>query len=416
MPIVPRITFYQYSASLSCVVWHKSITFAWFFSRLITMNGLYIHVPFCKSRCAYCDFYSTTLGEQKREAYVRSLCNEMSLRASYLPSKHLSSIYWGGGTPSLLSVRQLDTVFQTIYKLFSVDSHAEITLEANPDDMAPEYVSALRSLPINRLSLGLQTFNNTILKLLHRRHTADEARFAVKCLQDAGYENLSIDLIYGLPFQSVENWNFDVTQALYLEVCHLSAYALSYEEGTLLWKMLQQGSLQETSEQESWQMYVHLMDQAKQAGFQHYEISNFAKEGKQAVHNSGYWQEMCYLGIGPGAHSYDGHSRSWNTGNLRAYLQACGNVEAEKLIETEHLTPETRFNETIMKRLRTSVGLNINELRHTFSEEWVSEMLQVAKGHAERGFLTWDDSREALRLTRKGIFISNEIMSDLMRV
>ena len=304
------------------------------------MAGLYLHIPFCKRRCVYCDFYSTTFNDDVRANYVESLCNELSIRKSYLGTSSLQSIYLGGGTPSQLSPNELGHIFCHILKLFTLSSDCEITLEANPDDLNPDYVKALRQLPVNRISIGIQTFNDNLLNLLQRRHTGLQALQAVDLCYRYGLENISIDLIYGLPGQSLNDWNADLNAALNLPVKHLSAYSLTYEEGTRLWTMREKKEIHETDEETSLQMFNSLIDHAEQADFKHYEISNFCRKGYQAIHNSSYWKGDSYLGCGPGAHSFNGTSRQWNKKDLPAYLKKL-NKNATTILSSLHSALQT---------------------------------------------------------------------------
>lgn len=380
------------------------------------MNGLYIHVPFCQKRCIYCDFYSTTCGEVEKSQYIQALKHEMELRADYLPSRTLHTIYIGGGTPSQLLPAELEEIFNTIFRIFHVNEDAEITLEANPDDVTEDFASALRELPVNRVSMGVQTFNDHLLHLLNRRHTAKEALTAVERLSQKDIQNISLDLIYGLPQQTLVQWQHDVSEALQLPIRHLSAYALIYEEGTPLFRMREKGLIRETNEDISVEMFRILMDTTENAGMEHYEISNFAYPGWRARHNSGYWQNMYYLGCGPAAHSYNGKSRQWNSADLKKYLAAQGNVTDANLVEQENLSQEMKFNETILKSIRTSDGLNLTQLRNDFGDTRTKQLLLTAKEYLDKQLLSFDREHNILRLTRKGIFVSDGIMSDLMEI
>ena len=282
------------------------------------MAGIYIHIPFCKTRCAYCDFYSTTQ-TSLRERYIQALCRELELRNGYLQGHHVHTVYFGGGTPSQLRPTDLERIFGLIYKVYGLEQCTEITLEANPDDLTDDYVAALARLPFNRVSMGIQTFHDPTLRLLNRRHTAAQAVAAVNRLRRAGIRNISIDLIYGLPGETQERWEADLRQALSLDVEHISAYLLTYEEGTPLYRMKQQGQVQEADEDSCLCFFTTLMDTLAANGYEHYEISNFCKPGFHSRHNSSYWQGTPYLGCGPSAHSYNGQTRSWNTPSIDRY-------------------------------------------------------------------------------------------------
>ena len=368
-------------------------------------GGIYIHVPFCQKRCIYCDFYSTTCGLEWKRSYVSALKREMLLRRTEIDASRVPSLYIGGGTPSQLPASLLLEMFQAISDNFTLADDAEVTIEVNPDDVTPQLIDTLRQTSVNRISMGVQTFSDELLRFLNRRHTSAQALRAVQLFREAGYDNISLDLIYGLPSQTLEDWKHDVQQLLSLDVPHISAYALSYEEGTPLSKMLADGSVEETSDELSWQMYEYLMNEAKASGMVHYEISNFAKPGMCAKHNSSYWDGSPYLGLGPGAHSYDGENiRRSNDMSLKDYIQASADVPHE----TEVLTPEERYDELVMTRLRTVRGLAFDLL----TPEQKSYCLQMAEPHILNGSLLKE--KDTLRLSRKGIFISNRILSDLM--
>ena len=268
------------------------------------MAGIYIHIPFCKRRCIYCDFFSTTQSE-KKPAYVHALCQELDMRKDYLEDEDIETIYLGGGTPSQLTQEELKEIFSTIYHIYKVKDDAEITLEANPDDLTPEYVAMLRQLPINRISMGIQTFQEETLKLLHRRHTAQQAIEAFERCREAGFQNISIDLMYGLPGETLETWKEDLQQAIDLRPEHISAYHLIYEEDTALWKLREQHQVEEADEDLSVSLFSTLIDKLTEAGYQHYEISNFCLPGLHSRHNSSYWTGKKYLGCGPSAHSFN---------------------------------------------------------------------------------------------------------------
>ena len=366
-------------------------------------TSLYVHVPFCRSRCIYCDFYSTTHPAAHAAAYVRALEAEMAARAE--EASAVSTVYLGGGTPSQLTPQQLEDVFCAIHRHFRIDSGAEITVELNPDDVTPTLSRLLRSLGVNRTSLGVQTFSDTLLQFLHRRHDASQAREAVERLaQDIG--NVSIDLIYGLPGQTVAEWTEDVRTALGLPVAHLSAYALTYEPGTQLWRMRGRGEVQDADDETYRSMYMTLKNMAEQAGFEHYEVSNFARPGYASRHNNAYWLGLPYIGLGPGAHSYDGgRIRRRNLPDLRAYNAAPGSVPAE----TEELTETELYDELVMTRLRLREGIALDTLTAADRDF----LLTAATHPLSRGTLA--RSRNRLHLTREGLFVSDGIMADLMR-
>ena len=375
------------------------------------MAGIYIHIPFCKRRCIYCDFFSTTQSE-KKPTYVHALCQELDMRKDYLEGEDIETIYLGGGTPSQLSQEELEEIFSTIYHIYKVKDDAEITLEANPDDLTSEYVTMLRQLPINRISMGIQTFQEETLKLLHRRHTAKQAIEAFERCREAGFQNISIDLMYGLPGETLDTWKQDLQQAIALHPEHISAYHLIYEEDTALWKLREQHQVEEADEDLSLTLFTTLIDELTEAGYQHYEISNFCLPGLHSRHNSSYWTGKKYLGCGPSAHSFNGTSRQWNVASLSAYID--GIQQGNPDYEIEELDLYTRYNDFVLTSIRTCWGMSLSHLRSTYGEALYRYCLRMAKPHLEQGVL--EISGDILKLTRKGIFISDGIMSDLMWV
>lgn len=374
------------------------------------MSMIYLHVPFCTSRCIYCDFYSTTQSAAVRHKYVNAACAELTNRTSYLPDKHIQSIYFGGGTPSRLQINEIAKLFDCIDKHYDIDNHAEITLEANPDDITRNFACSLRQIGFNRISLGVQSFDDRILKMLNRRHDATTAQDAVYTLQYAGIENLSIDLIYGLPTQRLQDFSSDLQKAFSLPIKHLSTYALSIEQGTLLQRKIQSGELAETDEDTFIAEYEVMMQQAQANGFEHYEISNFALPGFESRHNSGYWNNTPYLGIGPGAHSFNGtDERQYNEPNLQNYLTTAGFPP----YNIEHLTLSDQFDEQVFTALRTHKGLLLSNIEKKYGKAWLDELKEVAQKHISNDNLKFYNG--TLCLTQKGIMTSNDIISDLMR-
>ena len=375
------------------------------------MAGIYIHIPFCKRRCIYCDFFSTTQSE-KKPTYIHALCQELEMRKNYLEGEEIETIYLGGGTPSQLTEEELNEIFTSLYNIYKVKEDAEITLEANPDDLTPEYVSMLRRLPINRISMGIQTFQEETLKLLHRRHTARQAIEAFQRCREAGFQNISIDLMYGLPGETLKIWKEDLQQAIALHPEHISAYHLIYEEGTALWKLRDEHQVEEADEDLSVTLFKNLIDELKQAGYQHYEISNFCLPGLHSRHNSSYWTGKKYLGCGPSAHSFNGSSRQWNIASLDNYLK--GIASGKPNYEIEELDLYTRYNDFVITSIRTCWGMSLSRLRSEYGEELYRYCLRMAKSHLEQGVLEIEEN--TLRLTQEGIFISDGIMSDLLFV
>lgn len=374
------------------------------------MAGIYIHIPFCKSRCIYCGFYSTTLLDLRKK-YINAVCREMELRKNYI-REPFSTIYLGGGTPSLLDEAELTKLFLYINNVYDVDRNAEITMECNPDDITPEFTNMLSRLPINRVSMGAQTFADSRLRLLHRRHNSDEVKHAVKLLREAGIKNISIDLMFGFPDESLSQWKEDISAALALNVEHISAYSLMYEEDTPLWKMLDTGKVKEIDEELSLTMFKELVCQLTDAGYEHYEISNFARLGYRSRHNSSYWHQVPYIGLGAAAHSFDLNSRQWNVADLKLYIEEINNGIIP--MEREELDNDTTFNDIITTALRTSDGIDLNALETRLGKKYRNTLISAAGKHIEQGLL--EIRHDRLRLTSEGIFISDMVMSDLMIV
>ncbi len=369
--------------------------------------GLYIHIPFCASRCIYCGFYSTT-SLSLRERYVGALCKEMEL----LPYKpEIGTIYLGGGTPSQLSNQCLEKLFTHIYNVYDVDGDAEVTMECNPDDIVE---GIFRDLPVNRVSMGAQTFSDERLHFLHRRHSAAEVDKAMNILRQDGIANISLDLMFGFPDETMDDWKADIRHALSLHPEHLSAYGLMYEEGTPLYHMLEHGQVKEIDEELSLNMYSELIDSLSASGFEHYEISNFARLDEQAVspwrskHNSSYWHDVPYIGLGAGAHSYYQRTRHWNPDNIIRYMESIGNGILP--YEEEEIDDDTHYDDIVTTALRTREGIDLSLL----DEKHRSYLLKNAQDYLKRGLMALDNDH--LHLTREGINISNRIMSDLMDV
>lgn len=375
------------------------------------MNGIYLHIPFCKQKCIYCDFFSEIKGSETIRNYVDALCSELQWRKNYLPSNKIGTIYLGGGTPSLLSLAELELVFSTIESNYIVDSNAEITMEANPDDIHDFYAQELATTPINRISLGIQSFEDKMLRTLNRRHSARQAIESVETLCRHGFDNISIDLIYGLPGQDTEQWKADVNTALSLPITHLSCYSLTYEEGTPLTRMKKSGQIHEIDEEISRSMYMFLIEKMDSCGWDHYEISNFARPGYRAKHNSGYWHCMNYLGCGPSAHSYNGVSRCWNAKQTDSYIRAKGHIE--DMQEEEFLTEDIRWNEMVMVSLRTKEGIDLNAFSKIFGRHSTEALLKSSQYHIDNGNLIFQD--DCLRLSRQGLFVSDAVIVDLMK-
>ena len=375
------------------------------------MAGIYIHIPFCMQRCTYCDFY-TEVAPQFIQVLIDSIVRELNIRKDYLQNSPINTIYFGGGTPSILSNEQFLLIFEAIYRLFTVAEDAEITFEANPDDLTPGFLTSLQALPFNRISIGIQSFDDKDLKRINRRHTSKQAVEAVKNAQKAGFGNISIDLIYGLPFQTLEAWGEQLDMALSLNIQHISAYGLTYEEGTELWKQRENGEIEVVDDLVMNEMYLLLLDKIKTKGFEAYEISNFALPGYQSRHNSAYWKQEPYLGIGPSAHSYDIVSRQWNIASITDYIKAINS--GSDFYEREELSLNDRYNDFVMVSLRTAEGLDVKIMEKDFGPELAGYCLQNIKTFMDSEQVYYSEGK--LRLTAEGIHISNLILIQLMKV
>lgn len=360
------------------------------------MAGIYIHIPFCKSRCKYCDFFSTTHLE-KRAQYVAALLEEWRMRAHEV-KEPIRTIYIGGGTPSTLAVDSLKLIVDSL--LLNVESQEqEITMEVNPGDVTAEKAHAWRAIGINRLSIGIQSFDDKLLQLIGRRHTAEQARKAVAAAQAAGFDNISIDLMYALPSQTMEQWQKDVAEALQMGVQHISTYGLIYEEGTVLMTLLDHGVIEAVDEDTEMQMYDYLVEQLAANNFEHYEVSNFALPNRQSRHNSSYWNNTPYIGLGAGAHSYDGQVRQWNISDLDTYIAQAMAHQLQP--EKEVLSEEQRHTERVMLGLRTNSGIGIDEIDRSKAQPYIAQGMLIEK-----------DNR--ILATTKGYHILNRIIEDLI--
>jgi len=361
------------------------------------MVGIYIHIPFCKSRCIYCGFYSTT-EHSLSDRYIGSLVEEMGERKGYLHGEPIHSIYIGGGTPSQLSASQLSTLVLSLRENFKIASDVEFTIECNPDDVTIEYASLIASLGINRVSMGAQTFSDERLRFIHRRHTSSQVAEAVNNLRKVGICNISIDLIYGFPGETMGEWLSDIDRALALDVNHISAYGLMIEEGTPLYNM----NITPADEETYRSMYYALLDRLEKAGYEHYEVSNFARYGYRSHHNSGYWHSMLYLGLGAAAHSYDGDSRQWNVSDLQRYLQG------DMVEEREVLSSNDKYDDMVMLRLRTVEGIDINEV----DAKYRNYFLKNVRKFVDSGDIVVSSSRYSI--ARQSLYISDYITAELM--
>ena len=377
----------------------------------VVMAGIYVHIPFCASRCSYCDFFSTLSLAEAGEPYVEAVVAEARLRRDELAGETVKTLYLGGGTPSQLPMPLLACLINGLRNVFDLTTLEEFTVEANPDDVSPEWCAAVGALGVNRVSMGVQSFEDDILRFIGRRHTAKQAMEAVGNLRAAGIGNISIDLIFGLPGQTPDSWTASVRQALDLRPQHISAYGLTYEEGTRLWHQRERGEVIEVPEEQCLEMYRILVDELQAAGYEHYEISNFALPGRHSRHNSCYWDDTPYLGLGAAAHSYDGKVRKWNPHNLLQYI---GKVMAgEPACEAEELTRWERYDERVMLGLRTARGVDAERLRVDFGDEAWCHFTREAQRHiAAENLRATEDGHYVL--TRNGIMLSDTVIRDLM--
>lgn len=373
------------------------------------MSGLYIHIPFCASRCIYCAFYSTVKHGQ-RSAYIDSLIHEMQLRTDFLPQGNdatINTIYIGGGTPSQISRTDIDRLFNNIYKVYGCKS-SETTVEVNPDDVDSNLVRCLVNNGVNRVSMGAQTFDDERLRWLHRRHSSKQVYEAVDCLRHGGIARISVDLMYGFPNQTAEQWQYDIDEVIKLGVEHVSAYSLMYEEGTPLYRLLEKHEIKENDEELSLLMYNMLVEQLRSAGYEHYEVSNFALPGCRAQHNSSYWNDTPYIGLGAAAHSYNRSVRQWNVSDIDAYMEAIN--EGRVPFEQESIDADTHYDDLVTTALRTSDGLDLTML----SAQHQDYLLKMAQPHLLAKRMERKGNR--IRICENSFMISDMIMSDLMMV
>mgnify|MGYP001418300895 FL=1 len=371
--------------------------------------GLYLHIPFCKQACHYCDFHFSTSFKKKSEL-VNALCKELMLRKNELSGK-VETIYFGGGTPSLLSSEELSHIFETIYSNYKISENPEITLEANPDDLTLARIQELANSRINRLSIGIQSFFEEDLKLMNRAHNASEALECIKKTKEF-FENISIDLIYGIPKMSNKRWKKNLEIALNLNVPHLSCYALTVEPKTALKKFIEKGIVPPVDEEAAKEHYEILLSETEKAGLENYEFSNFGKPGFHSRNNSAYWEGKPYLGIGPSAHSYDGKFRSWNVANNTKYIKS---IEAGELpSEQEFLSKEDKYNEYIMTSLRTKKGVSLERIENEFGKEYSAYLSKQAETALKNELLILEDN--TLKISKKGKFLSDGIAADLFLV
>lgn len=371
------------------------------------MSGIYIHIPFCKQACYYCDFhFSTSL--KKKDQLISALAKELQLRKDEFKNTTVETIYFGGGTPSLLSIEELQFLIDTVHKNYSVATSPEITLEANPDDLSEEKIVELSQSPINRLSIGIQSFYEKDLKLMNRAHNAAEAK---KCLEIATqyFDNISLDLIYGIPNSTSKEWLDNIKTALSFGVPHISSYALTVEPKTALANFIDKGIIDDVDDEVAHQQFHQLIEQLEEAGFEHYELSNFAKPGYYSKNNSAYWLGKPYIGVGPSAHSFNGDQRAWNVKNNSVYIKK---IEANQLpLEIETLSQNDKYNEFVMTGLRTSWGISLKTISSRFGDHYKDFLLNQAQFYITKHLLYIDN--DSLKATKKGKFLTDGIASEL---
>lgn len=372
------------------------------------MAGIYIHIPFCKQSCSYCDFHFSTSLKSKND-FVAALIHEIELQKNYLGKNPvIETIYFGGGTPSLLSAEELDRIFNQINLHFTVSKNAEITLEANPDDLTKTKLQELKSSPVNRLSIGIQSFFEEDLKLMNRAHNVEQAKNSINQSLSAGFENLTIDLIYGTPGLTNKNWKKNLQTVFDLGIKHLSCYSLTVEEKTPLESLIKKGKVKPVDEAQSAEQFLILMEETAKNGYEHYEISNFCKPGFHSRHNSNYWTGEKYLGLGPSAHSFDGNSRQWNVAHNFRYIKS---ISENKIpFEKEVLTTEQIFNEYILTSLRTTKGIRLEKVKNEFGENFLQTLLSSAQTYFATGKIEQEENR--ILLTNSGKLIADRICSD----
>ncbi len=374
------------------------------------MAGIYIHIPFCKQACHYCDFhFSTSL--KKKDELINALVRELELRKNEFKDITVETIYFGGGTPSLLTIGELRFLIDSVYKHYNVIGHPEITLEANPDDLSYQQIISLKNTPINRLSIGIQSFFETDLKLMNRAHNSEEAK---ACLEEAikHFDNISLDLIYGIPNASNEQWLENIETALSYNVPHISSYALTVEPKTVLASFIKKGIIDNVDDEQAHEQFHILKDRLEDEGFIHYELSNFGKDGYFSKNNSAYWQGKPYLGIGPSAHSFNGTQRGWNARNNSEYIKA---IQQNTLpIEIEKLTLTDQYNEYVMTGLRTIWGVSFTKVENDFGTVFKDYLIEQSKVFINQHLLYIDDGH--IKVTKKGQFLSDGIASKLFKL
>nr|WP_321454142.1 radical SAM family heme chaperone HemW [uncultured Carboxylicivirga sp.] len=375
------------------------------------MAGIYTHIPFCYTRCSYCDFYKTT-DQRLKASFINAICKEILLQKDFFNNNCINTLYFGGGTPSVLKVDEWKTIFEVLHQTFDLSSLKEITVEVNPDDVSEKYIDTLSQFGVNRVSMGVQSFQDSHLRKMNRRHNVQQAKEAIRILKQSPIKNVSIDLIYGLPYMSWDEWVKNINLAIEADVQHISAYHLTFEKGTPYYELLKKGQLKEIPEEISSDQFEILVEKLEDAGFENYEISNFAKPGLYSQHNSSYWTGEPYLGLGPSAHSFDGKSRRWNVRDIVAYSTKL--EEGKCYWENEILTPTDVYNERIMLGLRTSKGFEVDFISQLsnlqlqeFAKKEIQNQINLNNLVINNGWCS---------VTREKKFITDRIISDLFYV
>lgn len=375
------------------------------------MAGIYIHIPFCLKKCSYCDFYRVT-GNEYYPVFTDALLKEIGLRSNYLSGETVETIYFGGGTPSLLPSVYTGQIMEKLYSVFNISDNPEITIEANPDDITATWLNEMLSIGFNRMSIGVQSWTDKYLRMLGRRHDSKNAAAAVRLILEKGFNNLSLDLMYGLPGMTTDEWQKELDRTFEFDIKHLSAYHLTIEDGTPLFRLVKAGQLREADEEESNRQFLTLITMARAHGFIHYEISNFSREDFFSRHNRSYWQQISYIGLGPSAHSFNGYSRQWNVSDLIKYIKELKSGQLP--YEIEELDFRTRYNEYIMTSLRTMWGIDLDYIEKVFNKESHDYTINLSGKLLSYGMLRRE--KNSLILTDQGVMIADNIISSFMMV
>ena len=373
------------------------------------MAGLYVHIPYCKRICNYCDFYRVVSSGSPKK-YIESVISESKLRKGYIGDAKINTVYIGGGTPSTLSIKELSLLLESLRDVYQWDKEVEFTLEVNPDDITEIYLRSIKDLGINRISIGIQSWSDRILKTMNRRHNSLQAEKAINYILEAGFGNISVDLIYGVPGLTMEEWEETLRRTVVFDIQHLSVYHLTIEPDTVFGKMKKQGLLDEIEEEYSVAQYNLLLEITEGAGFINYEISNFGKEGFFSKHNTSYWQQIPYIGLGPSAHSFNGYSRQWNESDVDKYIEEIDNGRLP--YEKEELDEKVRFNEYVMTSLRTMWGIDLDKIEEKFGKEILDYTKNLAKKYVEYGMML--EKKGNLSLTKQAIMVSDNIIAEFM--